>query len=152
MKMKKMGFLCLALVFMFAISACALNKTAITAEEFTTAATSSGFTVVDETDQYEGKTVISLLAADSTESFQVEFHEVETQAQASSAYLQNKSTLDGIDSGTTISSNGNNWAKFSKTAGGAYGVISYIDTTFIYVRAPQEHKQAIQDLLKELGY
>ena len=150
--MKKIGVLHLVFVLAFIVSACSLNKAAITAQDFSTKATSLGFTVQDATDQMEGQTVISLIAIDSTESFQIEYHEVETQAQASSAFLQNQANLEGIHSGSTTSLSGVNWAKYTKTAGGAYGFVSYIDNTFVYVRAPKEYKQTIQDFIKELGY
>ena len=129
-----------------------LSKTALTAQEFSDKATSLGFTVVDVTEQSKGQTVASLLAVDSTKSYQIEFYEVETQAQASGAFSQTHTMLDAIGSGVTLSSSGINWAKYSNTAGGAYGFVSYIDNTFIYVRAPQEYKKAIQAFMEVMGY
>jgi hypothetical protein len=150
--MKKIGILAFVLALVLVLPACSLTKTAITAEDFSVKATALGFTVQSATDQMDGQTVNSLLAIDSTRSFQVEFHEVSTQSQASGAFLQNRSTFEGIGSGTTSSSSGSNWARYTKTAGGAFHFVSYIDNTFVYVRAPQENRQAIQDFVKELGY
>ena len=148
--MKKMNVLCLVFILVSVLSAC--NKTAITAEEFTSKATSLGFTVVDITEQYEGKTIAALIAIDSTKSYQIEFYEVANQSLASGMFSQNSEILNQIGSGTSTSASGSNWAFLSKTAGGAYGYASYINTTFVYAREPEEYKEAIKNVMKELGY
>ena len=141
--------LSIILIFSLAFRGFTLNKTAITAEDFSAKATASGFSVVDVSEQYDGETVISLLAVDSTESFQIEYHLFENRFQASNAFYQNKATLNTNAAGSYSSFNGMNWASFYKTADGTYGFVSYIDKTLIYARVPQEHKQAVQDFLKD---
>ncbi|MCL2383057.1 MAG: hypothetical protein FWC79_02625 [Oscillospiraceae bacterium] len=150
--MKKAGLLCMSLALVFILSGCTLNKTAITSEDFSEEARAAGFSVHDVTHQMGGDTVTSLVAIDNARGFQIEFHVVPTQAQASAAFAENRTNLDNIGSGTTVSTNGNNWARFAITSGGAYGFVSYIDNTFIYVRAPQEHRAVIREFVESLGY
>jgi len=150
--LKKINIFCIALVIILTFSACSLKKSPITAQNFTNKAESLGYTINNVTSQYEGSTVNSLLAVEDDKNFQIEFHEVETQAQASGAFSENKKDFDETGSGMTTSSSGSNWARYSKTAGGIYGIVSYIDNTFIYARVPEEHKQAVIDFFKELGY
>jgi hypothetical protein len=100
----------------------------------------------------EGNSVASLVAIDNTESYQIEFHEVASKFQASNDFSQNKTTMDAIGGGSSVSLNGNNWASFSKTVGGAYCFVSYIENTFIYARVPEEYKEAVKSVMKELGY
>jgi len=142
----------LILMFSFLFHSFMLNKPAITSEDFSAKATSSGFTVVDVSEQHNGQTVISLLAVEGNESFQIEFYIFEENLQARNAFSQHKAKIDINPSGSYVSSNGNNWAKYAKTSGGTYSFVSYIDNTLVYARVPQEHKQATQDFIKELGY
>lgn len=150
--MNRIITVCFISVLLFAFSACSLTKTPITADEFSSKVTSWGYTVHDATKQYEGQTLVTLVAIDSTQSYKIEFFEVSTQSQASGAFSQNKTTLDAIGSGTSSSASGKNWAAFSKTAGGSYGYVSYIGNTFIYLRVPEEYKQVVKDVVKDLKY
>ena len=152
--MKKIGPLCFLFVIVLVFSACALNKTPITAHEFSSKVNSLGFTVRDVTGQYEGQTVTSLVAIDSGENYQIEFHVVSTQAQANGAFNRIKNSLEGIGTGSgrslSRSFSGNNWASFSKTAGGTFGFVSYIGNTFIYAHVPEKYQKAVRDVIKEL--
>jgi hypothetical protein len=148
----KTGFLALVVGLAFLFSACAFNKKPITTQEFTSKVTELGYTVHDVTEQMEGNTVASLVAIDKTESYKFEFHEVATKFQASNDFSQNKTTMDAIGGGSSASFDGNNWASFSKTTGGAYCYVTYIENTFIYARVPEEYKEAVKAVMKELGY
>ena len=151
--MKKVSIiLCAALILTLLFSACTMTKTPITTQEFTSKAKSLGFDVYDATEQMGGQTVASLVAISVAGNFQVEFHVLSDQAEASGAFSDNKINLDAIDSGSSVSASGNNWAYLGKTAGGAYYYISYIEDTFVYVRTAQENKQAVNNLMKKLGY
>jgi hypothetical protein len=150
--MKKIRILCFVFALTLAFSACSFTKTAITTREFSSKAESLGFVVEDATDQMGGQTIASIVAIDSTASFQIEFHQVETRSQASGAFSENSSNFDRVASGTTVSANGANWASYAKTAGGTYYYVSYIDNTFVYVRTAEENKQAIKDFIKAIGY
>ena len=150
--MKKISVLCLLIVLILALPACALNKTAITAQDFSDHAESSGFIVEDVTEQMEGLTVVSLVAIDSTGSYQIEFHEMETQAQASGAFSNNSANFSQLGGGSYVSANGKNWASYAKTAGGSYSYVAYIETTLVYVQTTVDNKQSVIDFIKAMGY
>jgi len=150
--MKKTIIIGVTVLLALSLSACAFQKTAITAEDFTRIATSLGYSVDDATEQMEGNTETSLLAYDEAQDFQIEFHVVSTRSQASTAYSENKAKFDGIGAGSNLTMSGMNWASYAKTAGGKYSYVAYIETTMVYVSAPEEYKQDIKDFISELGY
>jgi hypothetical protein len=139
-------------ILIFLVSSCSLNKTPITAQDFSSRLIEKEFKIVDINQQNEGRTINALVAFDPTEKYQFEFYEFETQAQANSVFTDNSANIDRIGSGSSSSASGLNWAFHGKSAGGTYAYISYIDTTLIYVRADMEYRQKIRDIIKDLKY
>ena len=127
------------------------NRTAITAEQFTEKATDAELTVTDLTEEFAGLFVVVLSATDGAESFRIEFVETENQSQAGSLFSQNRiylETIGGIH--TTVS--GINWGRKTRTAGGEFFYVAYIDNTVVFAQAPGEYSDFIREFMRELGY
>ncbi len=45
-----------------------------------------------------------------------------------------------------------NYSTYSLTTNGKYKYLSRIDNTLIYIDASDDYKDAIKDIIKELGY
>jgi len=127
------------------------HRTAITAEEFTSIATSSGFSVRDVSAYMHGNSIISLSATNDYEEFHIGFTEFEEAGQAYTAFNHNSSEFDRRNPGQGTAYSGSNWGSFEKTASGIHCFMIYIDATYIYVQAAEVHAQAISNFISDLG-
>jgi hypothetical protein len=135
------------------IAACSFSKTPITADDFTNKLEALDYTIEDVTDQLDDEQFESILiATDLSDSYQIEFYQFSSTTNARSLYLANQEKLDIGDSAITTNVSGTNFAQYSKTAGGTYSYLAYIDNTFICLNLDAEYKKEVQEVMKSLGY
>jgi len=99
-----------------------------------------------------GNTVVSLEATNGYDDFQVGFTVFEEAGQAYTAFNHNSSEFDRRHAGSGTAYSGSNWGSFEKTSEGTYCFMIHIDSTFLYVQANDEHTDAINDFIRNLGY
>jgi hypothetical protein len=129
------------------------KKTALTASDFKSKMASNGYTVEDATNQFDSEQIKQVYLA-LNDAYQIEFFEASSEAQAISAYKENKALFEASKGSTfgETTNNVSNYSKYTLKSDGKYKVISRIDTTWIYVDADDTYKAEINTVLKELGY
>jgi len=140
------------LILTFVMSACALNKTPITAQEFYSKLSELGFNVNNIPEQQGGAVINAIIAVAPSGNYRIRFYEFTTQAHASEIFSTTSASFDQASSGTSSSLNGKNWASRTRTVGDEFAFISFIDTTFIMVGTHIEYRQEILDIMRELGF
>ena len=153
--MKKLLLISAVLVFaLFVLTAC-FTKQALTAEEFKVQMEDMGYVVMENSTQYDSSIVRKLyIAKDSSNSFQIEFFEQNTEQDAIASFESNVRAMEAAKSGvsSSYSSNGQNYRKQTMTSNGEYWVVSGIDNTFLFVHTSTENKAAVDEALNKLGY
>ena len=88
------------------------------------------------------------------ENYSLEYLLFPSETAAEQFFAETKALLAERQPGRymEISSDLINSQKYTLTSSGSYSVISRIDATVILCAAPEQEKDAIKDLLKELGY
>jgi len=132
------------------------EKESINAEEFKTIMQEKGFIVSDATSQFSQYDYIKqvYVAASDDYSYKIEFYELSDIEYATSFYNNNKAIFEsskGIASANTSVSI-KNYSKYTLSTNGQYKVVSRIDNTVIYLDVDSGNKDAVKDLLKEIGY
>jgi len=152
--MKRIGVIVIAaLICALLVSACGLiqPRYPITNTDFVSTMERLGYSVEDVTDMTDLTTEVSLIAVDSTGSYQIEFHYFETTVQANTTFSQMRAFAENVGgASSTSSANGNNWASYSKTVAGAYYNVYRVETTVTFVQAPSEFRDEIREALTEL--
>lgn len=71
-----------------------------------------------------------------------------------SMYNTNQQKFESQKSNRSTSSTASmkNYSTYSLTTNGKYKYLSRIDNTLIYIDASDDYKDAIKDIIKELGY
>jgi len=151
--MKKFFLFLIAVVTIFALSACALKKNVITAEQFSEKAAAAGYDVEDASDLYSDAT--ECLAANKTSGdivvYQIYFEVFPTVAQAKLDFNYNESDLSS-KGGSSASASALNYDSYKLSSGGYYYAMCRVENTMVYVGAPAEYKNEISDFLKTIGY
>jgi len=138
---------------MITLTACSLERTAITGDEFVQKMESAGYEIVNVTGQFEdGLVEVAYIAIKG--NYQIEFFVVPTIDQAKAAYNSNKTDFEALGGGSasTKSVAINNYSYFTLTTSQGYHHVSRIDNTFIYVSTDKAHRDEIREILSDLGY
>lgn len=146
------------LTFMGVFKLANKTKTPITTDNFITTMENKEFIVTDtKSTQFASYDYISkaVLALSSDYSYKIEFYELTDATYANSFYASNKALLESSVGNVVkmdIEQNGKNFGKFVLSANGKYSTVSRIDNTVIYVNCDEGSKDAVESILKELGY
>ena len=158
MKEKKKIFLgvILSLVVLLTMTGC-FNKTALTAEEFSSKAKEYGLKVEDQSEDYQddGKhRITKAIMGYSNNDWQVEYYELANESYSRELYILAQSDIEeaksSMSSNTTI--NLGNHQKYSQTGGGNYFVVSRIGKTVIYIETTDSNKEDVKAFLKSINY
>lgn len=146
------GFLCL--VFVFLCTGC-MSKKAITTDEFISKAQAQGYSIVDVTSQFASYGIVEeATVAHNSEKYQIEFYVLKNEAEAISMYNTNKSTFETYEGSSSSKTNLDmkNYSSYSLTSSGYYLYLCRVDNTLIYVKTDAVYKESVKSLIKELGY
>ncbi len=142
---------CIVAVCVLFLVACGQGKKALTPAAFEELATKSGFSVQDFTGQFEEGLVTSAQMA-TGEKFQIEYYVLPTEEGAAATFDQNKLTVNKgefvksdvreIEEGT--------YCYYSVVADKQYYVFIKIENAFVYVVAPENEKQLVDEFLQKL--
>lgn len=148
----KMGVWAALLIGAFLLTACGSQK-AITGDDFLDKMEAKGYEVFDISDQYSADIIYQALIAQK-DDYQIEFYDLMSTDDAISAFDYNKSDFESLQGAYTKNTNVEfkNGARYTLTIDGSYKLISRIDNTFIYLDIPEEYKNEVVKVLKELGY
>ncbi|WP_288622158.1 hypothetical protein [uncultured Streptococcus sp.] len=131
------------------------EKTSISANTFNTTMSSKGYVMTDTTSQFAqyGDYMTKSYAAQKS-GYQIEFYELSSIENAISMYNTNQQKFESQKSNRSTSSTASmkNYSTYSLTTNGKYKYLSRIDNTLIYIDASDDYKDAIKDIIKELGY
>ena len=152
--MKKNKLLLLGIMLLL-VTACSISKSEISKEEYTKIAEKNKLIVVDVLDQFAGNEEMeSATVAASPENWQVEFYVLESKEAAKKMFNKNKEEFEAISNVKKIETNinGTNYEKYTQETEGLYMVLTRVDNTLLYVKAPDNAKEPINSFIKELGY
>jgi len=145
MKKKFLILVAFLLTGIIALSACALRKTAITAEEFLEKAEAAGFKI----DEYVSEECVYALKYGN--EIEIEFIVYSSIANAKYIFSSEKYELEWY-SGSSSSVSALNYEYYKITSGGFFYVVFRVDNTFVYAWAYAKHKNEVNDFLKSIGY
>lgn len=150
--MKKI-ILILVMIAVMSFMGCEVNRMPLTTDEFITKMSDEGFTVEDVSTQFEEGAVEGVFIA-YNEYYQIEFYIVPSDDQAKSAFIENKSAFENVE--TKTSSNGElnvgNYSSYNRTTDELFMMVSRTENTFVYVVAEKDYKDEIKDFIDMLGY
>ena len=88
------------------------------------------------------------------DDYQIEFYKLSSEENAVNMYDTNKAKFETQKGNNATSTNANmkNYSTYSLNSNGKYKYISRIDDTFVYVDVDENNKEAIRDIIKEIGY
>lgn len=143
-------------LIVLAVSLLATPKTPATAESFEALMTEKGFTVSradSVVDEYSFVRNV-VLAVSPDGSYQLEFYEFADSEYAGNFFASNKELFESakVGSSSSASTSLKNFEKYTMTNSGRFYAVAVLDNTGIYVTADAEYKDAIKEILKELGY
>ena len=131
-------------------------KTAITPEEFRTTMEAAGYIVFDATSQLNDAPHITTayVAFHGDDEYRIEFYVTDSAEYAKYLFDDNKLAFERSTDGAAshLSVNLLNSNSFKMTTNDQYRVLSRIDNTMIYIKAPEQFKPEINEVLKSLGY
>jgi roadblock/LC7 domain-containing protein len=150
-KMKTLFLYIIAAILIF--SGCSTNKTPLTSDGFKEKMEEAGFEIYDITDQYE-EGLLDAAFVTMKEDYKLEFYVLNTSDDAKAMYNANKSDFEDLRSGNSAynSVNLGNHASYKLTTEDGYYVVSRIDNTLVFVKTDKKNKDAINKVLKDLGY
>ena len=152
----KVGMLALAGIGMCSLLSGCQSKQALTAEDFKSKMEEKGYDLQDCTDQFEGYDFVEqvYVALDDEGSYQIEFYDLSDDAHARDFFSNNvqifKESKSNMSANTNVSLG--NYEKYTQTDSDQFSMISRIDDTVIYVVEEKENKEAVEAVVKELGY
>ncbi len=142
-------------IMLLLVTACSISKSEISKEEYIKKAEKNKLIVVDVLDQFAGNEEMeSATVAASPENWQVEFYVLDSKEAAKKMYNKNKEEFEAISNVKKIETNmnGTNYEKYTQETEGLYMVLTRVDNTLLYVKAPDNAKEPINSFIKELGY
>lgn len=147
--------LCVA-VFMITSGCVASEKTPVSTESFLSAMKGIGFEAHDIKEQYADADHVleAYVCTNPKAEFQIEFYCFNSENAAKSIFAGNKKIAeDNAEDKSSYSSVViGNYGKFRQTSNGEYIVISQIADTLIYIKAPEENKVVVNNILDGIGY
>jgi len=131
------------------------TKTALTAESFEELMKAEGYVVSNLTDQYEEGLVKNVLVAmDTTNDYQIEFFEQNSDADARVSFNMNVETMEenkgSMSSSTSFT--GQNYEKQTMFSNGEYWVVSRIDNTVVFAHVSENNKDLAKAIIEKIGY
>lgn len=132
-----------------------VEKEAMTSEEFKAFMEDKGFQVIDATSQLEGQNpALEKVYIAMKDDYQIEFFELSDVEITKQVYAGNVNTAKATAGSSRVTTNVdmNNYNKYSLQSDGQYTYISRIDSTMIFIRESETHKDTIKTLMKEIGY
>lgn len=131
------------------------EKTPISSEEFKSIMEGKSFTIIDVTQQFvQYKDYMLEAYIAQKDDYQIEFYKLSSGENAVNMYETNKAKFETQKGNNATSTNANmkNYSTYSLNSNGKYKYISRIDDTFVYVDVDENNKEAIRDIIKEIGY
>jgi hypothetical protein len=138
-------------VLVFVAGCGASRKDPISESEFISIVEQAGYTVHDITEQFAESPSISRYIVAIKGSYQIELIIAAGNSDAENIFNQQK-TIDEQSGGTTTSSVAGNKGRYTITTSSSYRFGSRIGNTFVYANEDVQYKEAIQEIVKALGY
>lgn len=155
--MKKSKILLLAMCVLMLVgcfTGCG-KKTAITDDDFRTIANDNGLSIIDATEQFPDSLILETASiAKSDDDWQIEFYVLTDSKAATGMFNTNKENFENLKGNASFQTSVaiGNHAVYSLVSNGTYMHVSRIDNTVVYVNEDAENKDAIDSVLKKMGY
>ena len=153
--MKKRGILlgvvCLLLLF---ITTGCMNKKAITTSEFKSKMESAGFSIIDAKEQFSNYQYVKEATVAKNSDYQIEFYVLSNTERANYMFNTNKDIFQNSKGSSSLETKSNmgNYETYSLTSNGYYMYVCRVDNTLIYLKVNQTYKDAVINIIKNLGY
>ncbi len=133
------------------------SKEPLTSSSFEEQMTEAGYIVADCTEQYAEVDYIKkcyVALSDEEAKYQIEWYEISDADTAVQFFNTQKTIFEQSEGSTsaTTSVNGTNSSKYTLSTNGTYKLLSRIENTVIYIDCDSDYKDAVQEVLKTLGY
>jgi len=137
----------------FLMSTVFSDRDPITAEEFRVEMYERGFEVQDRNDDLNQVNIEYALIANKDEK-QIEFYQFANERNAIQFFNENKLKFEASKGSRHAESSRNfaNHARYSLRANDLFSVVSRIENTVIYLVVAASDREAVNDILRELGY
>lgn len=137
----------------------ALNKEAITGDEFVQAAEDAGFIVQDYSGRISDDTsnlVSCHVAINEEDSYIIEFYEYDSEESSYDDYCAIKTEIDSryekLDLISSVKVNGTNYGRIAYLSSNNYTIVSYIGNTLLYIDIFNSEPSSVKEFLKGIGY
>lgn len=152
-RVKIFSVICILMTFL--LTGCG-SKTAITLDEFNNVMQNKGYTIQNVSSQFTEYENISdvNIAVSSDSKYQIEFYKLSDVDNAIDFFDNNKAIFEKSKSSASSESSVTmgNYSKYTLSTNGKYKVISRIDDTVVYLNVSDDYKDAVKEILEELGY
>ena len=154
MKVMKILSLALCAVLLIGMLTGCASRTPATGKSFQLTMEAAGFTVKDVTAETETNGMADTLFVAYNEEYQIEFWDMKDAETGKAVFGNVRSSLSGEHAAKLmkVEATTNSYGYYAFTADGNFHVIARIEDTILLCEAGKEHKDAIVDILKQLGY
>ena len=153
--MKKRGILLavVCLLVLFVTTGC-MNKKAITTSEFKTKMKDKGFTIVDVLEQFSEYQYVKEATVAKNDDYQLEFYVLSDDERANYMFNTNKQIFQNSKGSSSFETKNKmgNYENYSLTSVGYYMYVSRVNNTLIYLKVNESKKDAVIEIIKDLGY
>jgi hypothetical protein len=149
-KLRLFAILPLLAVLVFCV-ACASRKEPISESEFKAIVEQAGYTTHDVSDQFSETPAISRYIVAIKGDYQIDLIIGTSDSAAENMFNQLK-TEDEQGGGTKSSSVSGNKGRYTVSTSSNYYFGSRIGNTLVYANEESQYKEAIQEIVKALGY
>lgn len=155
---KKLFIIVTILITAFLTTACGDIKKPLTSEEFykhmDIKIGKRDYNVVDLSASYKDhKTIKEMsVATNADETIRIEFYVLTSETAAQSLYIEKKQKIGYLGNPNSTEVNAGNFTKYASTTKEKHYIISKVASTLMYVEAKPDHKEKVNNTLKEIGY
>jgi hypothetical protein len=140
------------LIVIIFCTGCAARKEAITESEFISIVEQAGYTTLEVTSGYEDSQLVKKSIAAVKDGIQIELIIATSNSAGENIYNQTKTRDEQNGASTNTSSSIGKKSDYSITTSSTYYFCSRIGDTVVYANEPKENKEAVQQIVEELGY
>ncbi|MCR5146884.1 MAG: hypothetical protein K6B70_06040 [Clostridia bacterium] len=129
------------------------TKDSITPEKFAIIMEEKGFTVIEDKDKFVSPYItVDKKYTAKKDGYEIEFYTFKDVDDAEEFFSQTKAKFESNDSNVKVDFTGKNYAVFNIETNGRYKFVERIDKTVLCLNINKQHKDTVDDIVKDLGY
>ena len=133
---------------------CSVSKQKITTTQFIEFAAENEYEILDKTKALKDPKIKKVILAKKNNECQIEFYKLKSITDAIYMFNDNKNIFktNNNKTSTYTYTNLSNYSLYSLTNESYYMYLCRVDDTLLYVKAPLEYKEEIEEFTKLIGY